>query len=209
VLHRSGAWVAVALVGAVAGLRVVGALRGALLLLGGPLNLLLMGATFVFVSEGVRLLARSPGQLPRAIRRLNTAAIGATVAWTIVVLVLPNAVGSRVLGATWHQAKPLLPLLILYIVALAASLGPSQGIIALAAAKRSLFTQVAGLAIQLPMMVVGAALDGARGAALGLGLSMVLRTALAWVQFRRALDEHTAGVDMTRREQALPELMTT
>jgi hypothetical protein len=38
---------------------------------------------------------------------------------------------------------------------------------------------------------------------------MVLRTALAWVQFRRALDEHTAGADMTRREQTLPELMTT
>jgi O-antigen/teichoic acid export membrane protein len=208
VVHRSGSWVALALVGAVAGLRAVGALRGALLLLAGPLNLLLMGATFVFVSEGVRLLHRSPGQLPRAVRTQSAAAIGIAIAWCIVVLVLPDAVGSRVLGATWQQAKSLLPLLVVFIVALAACVGPTQGMLALGAAKRSLFTQVVGLAVQLPSMAVAAALAGARGAAIAAALTMVFRTVLAWAQYRQALTEPAASTDVVAADQALPEAMT-
>ena len=207
-VHRSGAWVALAVVGAVAGLRAVGALRGAMLLLGGPLNLLLMGATFVFVSEGVRLLHRAPTQLPRAIRTLNLAAVAAAIAWAIVVFVLPDSVGARVLGDTWPDAKPLLPLLLVYIAALAASLGPTQGIIALGAAKRSLFTQVAAFAVQLPLMALGAAVSGARGAAVAVAVAALFRTVLAWVQFRRALNESAAFPQAIPAEQAFAESMT-
>jgi O-antigen/teichoic acid export membrane protein len=200
VVQRSGPWVALALVGAVAGVRVVGALRGALLLIGGPLNLLFLGATFVFVSEGVRLLHRAPGRLPPAMRRLGVAAAGAAAAWCIVVLLLPDAVGTRVLGATWHQARPLLPPLALLMIALGASLGYTQGMLALGAARRSLFTQLAGLAVELPSMAGGAALAGARGAALATGLTGVLRAALARVQFRRALREPAAALESDVRE---------
>jgi O-antigen/teichoic acid export membrane protein len=203
VVHRSGAWVALALVGAVAGLKVVGALRGAILLVTGPLNLVLVGATFAFAAEGVRLLHRSPEQLPRAINRLNVAATGAAVAWCTIVLLLPGAFGARVLGATWHQAQPLLPIFAVYMIALSASLAPNQGMMALGAARRSLFTQVSGLAVQLPAMVIGAVLAGAWGAALAMVLTTVFRTLLGWIQFRRGLNERVASAPVLAAEQAV------
>jgi O-antigen/teichoic acid export membrane protein len=204
-VHRSGWWLALGLVGAVAGLRVVGALRGAYLLLGGPLNLLFTGATFVFVAEGVRLLHRSPAKLPEATRGLSAAATVITLAWCILVLLLPGAIGSRLLGSTWPQAEPVLPVLTLLVLALAASMGPTQGMLALGAAKRSLFTQVAGLGVELPSMPAAAVVAGARGAALATGLTAVFRTVLAWVQFRRALRDSAASLRAETAEQALRE----
>jgi hypothetical protein len=193
-IHRSGPWLVLAVVGAVAGLRVLGAVRGALLLLAGPLNLLLAGATFAFVSEGVRLLHRAPARLPGAMRALSAGTTGIAVAWCVVVLALPDAVGSRVLGSTWPQAQPLLPILVLFVLALAASTGAVQGMLSLGAAKRSLFTQLAGFGADLPSMTGGALIAGARGAAWGTGLAAVLRTTLAWIQFRRALREPAASL---------------
>ena len=209
VIHRSGAWVVLALVGAVAGLRVVGALRGAMLLLGGPLNLLFLGTTFVFVSEGVRLLHRSPARLPGAMRSLSAGTTAIAVVWCIVVLSLPDAVGSRVLGSTWPQAQPLLPVLVVVVVALAISMGPTQGMLALGAARRSLFTQVAGLGVELPSVTGGAVLAGASGAAWATGLTAVFRTVLAWVQFRRALHEPIASAGMgAASDQTIQEART-
>jgi O-antigen/teichoic acid export membrane protein len=203
-IHRSGSWLALSLVGAVAGLQVVGALRGALLLVAGPLSLLFVGTTFVFVSEGVRLLHQSPTQLQRAMRSLAAAATAIAIAWSVVVLMLPDAIGSRLLGATWQQAKPLLPLLVPWVLAVGASMGAIQGLFALGAARRSLFTQAAGLAASLPSMTAAAALAGARGAALAGGLSAVFGTVLAWFQFRRALSEPITSVDAGSPEQIAP-----
>ena len=203
VVHRSGDWLAVTLVGAVAGLRTIGALRGAVLILGGPLNLLFIGSTFAFVSEGVRLLERSPSRFPRAMLKVTLTTTSCAVVWSAIVLLLPDAVGHDVLGATWHQAQPLLPLLVLAMVAVAASMGPAQGMLSLGAARRSLFTQVVPLCMLLPSMTAGALFDGARGAALVMGVTSVFRTLLAWIQFRRALAEYApSGAGEPALEQA-------
>lgn len=204
-IHRSGWWLVLAVVGAVSGLRVIGALRGALLLIGGPLNLLFVGTTFVFVSEGVRLLHHSPARLLPAMRSLSAAATSLAIAWCVVIVLLPDSLGSRVLGSTWPRAEPLLPILTLLMVALAASMGATQGLLALGAARRSLFTQAAGLAADVPTVVGGALLAGARGAALASGVTAVFRTVLAWTQFRRALREPVASLSLGASEQPMPE----
>jgi hypothetical protein len=209
VLNRSGTWVGLSLVGAVVGLRGLGALRGAMLILAGPLNLLFMGATFAFVSEGVRLVQRSPAQLPRAIRAVSGAATAIAIVWCTVVLLVPDGVGSHVLGATWHQAKPLFPMIALMMVGLATALGPVQGMLSLAAAKRSLFTQLAGLGMQVPLVVGSAALAGARGAAAGFAITTVFRALFAWSQFQRGFAERTASAEVVATDQALLETMTT
>lgn len=200
VIHRSGPWLSLALVGAVAGLQVVGAVRGAMLVLGGPLNLLFIGATFVLVSEGVRLVHHTPARLPTAMRRVSAGTTVTAVVWCLFVLALPDTVGAHVLGATWHEAKPLLPLLFVFVVALASSMGPTQGMLALGSAKRSLFTQLAGLGVDVPMMTAGAFFAGARGAVLATCLSAVFRTSLAWVQFHRALREPIASIGLESGE---------
>lgn len=206
-IQRSGWWLALSLVGAVAGLRVVGALRGALLLIGGPLNLLFVGSSFVFVAEGVRLLHHAPTRFPGAVRSLSAAATTIAIVWCGVVLLIPDSLGAKVLGSTWPQAEPLLPILVLLMVALAASMGATQGLLALGAARRSLFTQAAGLAVDVPTVVGAAALAGARGAALASGLSGVFRTALAWIQFRRALREPVASLRPEASQPPVPEAM--
>ncbi len=124
---------------------------------------------------------RAPRRVPRAIVTVSASATVVAVIWAAAVLLLPDAVGARILGATWPQAKPLLPLFMVAIVAVASSLGAVQGMLALGAAKRSLFTQVVGFGVQLPSMVGAAAVAGARGAALASGLSEGVRTLVAWV----------------------------
>jgi O-antigen/teichoic acid export membrane protein len=203
VLNRSGTWIGLSLVGAIVGLRGLGALRGAMLILAGPLNLLFMGATFAFVSEGVRIVHHAPAQLPRAIRAVSGAAAAVAVAWCTTVLVLPDGIGSRVLGTTWHQAKPLFPMIAVMMVALATALGPTQGMLSLAAAKRSLFTQIAGLGIQIPLVVASAALAGPRGAAAGFAITTMCRALVAWDQFRRGFAERTASADVIAADHAL------
>jgi O-antigen/teichoic acid export membrane protein len=208
VIHRSGWWLTLAVVGALAGLRVVGAVRGAMLLLGGPLNLLFIGATFAFVSEGVRLLHHSPARLPSAMRSLSVATTAIAAVWCVIVLTLPDAVGARVLGATWHQAKPLLPLLVVFMLALATSMGPTQGMLALGAARRSLLTQATCLALDIPTIAAGALLGGARGAVLASCATAIFRTVFAWLQFRRALREPSASTGTRPRDQTLAATAT-
>jgi hypothetical protein len=203
VLNRSGTWLALSLVGAVVGLRGLGALRGATLILAGPLNLLFMGATFAFVAEGVRLVHDAPARLPRAIRAVSGTAAAIAIAWCAIVLVLPAGIGSRVLGATWHQAKPLFPMIALMMIAQATALGPTQGMLSLAAAKRSLFTQVVGLGLQVPLVVASAALAGAHGAAAGFAITTMFRALVAWDQFRRGFAERTPSSDVVAADQAL------
>jgi O-antigen/teichoic acid export membrane protein len=136
-------------------------------------------------------------------RSVSLVTTSGAVIWCIIVFLLPDAVGSRVLGATWQEAKPLLPLVALVMVGLATSMGPTQGMLALGAARRSLFTQVAALAVSLPLTVVGAILAGARGAAMLMAVTSVFRTTLAWVQFRRALSDHSPSGEPESPAQAL------
>jgi O-antigen/teichoic acid export membrane protein len=126
----------------------------------------------------------------------------------MVVLLLPDSAGARLLGETWPHAEPLLPVLVVFWIAIGATLGATQGLLALGAAKRSLFTQVAGLAIQLPLMAAGAAVDGAAGAAVAAGLTAILRMLLAWAQFGRAVGERPTAAGEMARPQPLPEIAT-
>jgi O-antigen/teichoic acid export membrane protein len=189
VAHRSGAWLAVAAVGAIAGLPAVAALRGATLLVTGPLSLLFVGAAFVGLPEAVRLFESSPDRLPRMVWGISIAVTGLTACWCTLVLALSDTVGSGILGETWPLAKPLLLTLTLFAVAQAIAIGPAQGLWALAAARRSLKSQLANVFLVLATMSVGAGVDGARGAAVGLVGAAIVSTLIWWQQFGRAFAE--------------------
>jgi O-antigen/teichoic acid export membrane protein len=208
VLHRSGAWVGLALVGAVSGLAAVGALRGALLLVTGPLNLLFVGATFVLVPEGVRLLKQSTDRFRWAVRRMSLGVTAVAAAWSVAVLALPSSIGSRLLGDTWPGAEPLLPVVALSAVALGTSMGPTQGMLALSAARRSMLTQAVAFAVGMPAVVVGAAAAGAKGAATATLATSVFRSALAWRQYGRAFRESVPPSPPEEAERENPELIS-
>jgi hypothetical protein len=186
IAHRSGAWLAFGVVGAVAGLPVVAGVRGAVLIVIGPLGLLFAGAGFVALPETARLFQRAPERLPRAALLLSTGITVIAGIWCAAVLLAPDELGRAVLGDTWPLASPLLLVLTLHALLQALSIGPGQGLWAMGAAASSLRVQLANVALTLVFMVTGAALGGARGSVLGLTLATLLTTVLWWQQFRQA-----------------------
>ena len=93
------------------------------------------------------------------------------------------------LGQTWPLAAPLLSMLVVLSAAQAVSLGPGQGMRVLGAARRTLYTQLIGMALLLIGATIGAVVNGARGAAVALTIAVAMTTALRWQQFRAAYAE--------------------
>jgi hypothetical protein len=186
VAHRSAIWLALIVVGAISGLATVAGLRGAFVLVAGPLNLLWLAVGFVAVPEGARSYARAPGQLPRTVRLLAVGLAACALLWGAVILEIPDAIGRRVLGQTWPLAAPLLGILVALSAAQAVSLGPGQGLRVLGAARRTLFTQLVGMTLLLIGAPIGAVINGARGAALALTIAVALTTVLRWQQSKAA-----------------------
>jgi O-antigen/teichoic acid export membrane protein len=183
--HRSGVWLALALIGLFAGLQSVAALRGGLLLVTGPLNLLFVGAAFVAVPESVRLFEHDPYRLPRLTWLVSLGVTGLSALWCGAVLLSGGLVGDLVLGETWPLARPLLVLLALFAVAQALAIGPAQGLWALGAAGRSLASQLTNVVVLVATTSAGAVLDGARGAAVGLVVTGIISLAVWSWQFSR------------------------
>ncbi|MGW6249469.1 hypothetical protein, partial [Streptomyces roseolus] len=92
--------------GALAGAGAVGAVRGAELLLG-PFLAVLMGLSLVTVAEAARVLDRAPHRLGRFCLLLGGGQAGAALLWGAALLLVPDRAGALVLGDVWHSAAPL------------------------------------------------------------------------------------------------------
>ena len=190
IAHRSGLYLALYLVGLIAGLSAVAALRGALLLVTGPLILLYVGASFAAVPEGVRLLERAPRDFPRATALFTAAITGAAALWCGLVLIFDNRLGPLLLGQTWPLAQPLVVPLVVFALVQAISVAPSQGLWSLGAASRSLRIQLLSVVMTLGGTFAGAAVAGPLGAAEALVITTVVSTVLWCDGFRRSFSEH-------------------
>lgn len=181
----------------------LGRLRAAQTLLG-PVSVLLLGGAALGVPESVRAREDGP-RLRRFAVRLSVFLAGFTIACgTFVYLTLP-AFGPHVFPNAWSAARPLLPLMVLFNMALGASTGPMSGIRALGGTAwivraRSVST-LGHLLIGLP----AAATVGASGALLGMAATECLLAIATWRHF----DRMTSGQDLAREHQfdaANPEL---
>lgn len=173
--------------GAIAGLAEVAALRGAQLLLG-PLLTVLMGIGTVAVPEAVRWLRRSRGHLVRFCLALGSVESGAALLWGLALLVLlPAGVGSVVLGKVWEPASVLVLPLCLSVIVSTFTTGATSGLRALGAARRSLRSQLIESGLFVLATVVGATVAGALGATWAGLVAAVLSGIFWWTQFRRAL----------------------
>jgi hypothetical protein len=83
--------------GWIAGVAAVGALRAAELLLG-PLNVLIMGIGLMAVPEAARMVRRSVRRLGPFCLLLSSVQAGVAVIWGMALLLLPEALGVRLLG---------------------------------------------------------------------------------------------------------------
>ncbi|MFD8707917.1 hypothetical protein ACFV1W_35975 [Kitasatospora sp. NPDC059648] len=185
--------------GAIAGVGAVGAVRGAELLQG-PFLALLMGLSLVTVAEAARVLRRSPHRLGRFCLLLGGGQAAAALLWGAALLLMPDRAGELVLGDVWHSASRLIVPATLGVAGAGLGSGAAAGLRALAAARRSLRCQLFASACYLGGGLGGAAAAGTVGSAWGVAAATSCGSAVWWLQLRTALRE--------RHPEPLPEVRT-
>lgn len=181
------------MVGAFLGQANIGSLRAALVLLG-PLGILSAAMTTFLLPE----VSRRP-ELPSNTRMKvalgsSSALVVVTGIYLLVLLLLPQSVGTALLGDTWPGARDVLVPMATWSAAAAASAGPAMMLYAMGLARVTFRLHV----IQAPMVVlafiVGGYLHGAVGAAWALAIVAVVSLPLWCLQLAVSLRGHTKAL---------------
>jgi O-antigen/teichoic acid export membrane protein len=176
-------------VGGFVGLAGVGALRGATVLLG-PLHILFFGVGLVAIPDGVRI--RRTGSLTSLKKMCLTISAGlATLAtsWGLLLLAIPDSIGTALLGETWDRSSQLLLPYALSMAITGVTIGASTGLRALAAARRSFWARIISSPLQPIVGIGSAALMGLKAAAWSLAVTSALASCLFWWHFFQATKE--------------------
>ncbi|MGD9483916.1 hypothetical protein WDH52_11760 [Streptomyces sp. TRM70308] len=174
--------------GAIVGVSAVGVIRGAELLLG-PFLAVLMGLSLVTVAEAARVLRRAPHRLGTFCLLLGGAQAAAALLWGAALLLVPDGLGELVLGTVWHAASELIVPATLGVAGAGLGTGAAAGLRALGAARRSLRCQVFASACYVGAGLGGAAVAGTVGSAWGVAAATVGGSAVWWLHLRSALRE--------------------
>jgi hypothetical protein len=175
--------------GAIVGVGAVGVVRGAELLLG-PFLAVLMGLSLVTVAEAARVLRRAPHRLGRFCLLLGGAQAVAALLWGAALLLVPDRYGELVLGGVWQAASELIVPATLGVAGAGLGTGAAAGLRALGAARRSLRCQLFASACYVGGGLGGAAVAGTVGSAWGVAAATLAGSAVWWLQLRSALREH-------------------
>ncbi|MFF3450207.1 hypothetical protein ACFYXJ_24065 [Streptomyces sp. NPDC002667] len=176
-------------VGVIVGVSAVGAVRGAELLMG-PFLAVLMGLSLVTVPEAARVLRRAPHRLARFCLLLGGGQAAGSLIWGAALLLIPGGLGESVLGDVWHSASQLIVPISLGVAGAGLGTGAAAGLRALGAARRSLRCQLFASVCYVGGGLGGAAAAGAVGSAWGVAAATVGGSAVWWLQLRSALREH-------------------
>ncbi|MEU7072172.1 hypothetical protein AB0B30_14285 [Streptomyces narbonensis] len=175
--------------GAIAGVGAVGAVRGAELLLG-PFLAVLMGLSLVTVAEAARVLRQASHRLGTFCLLLGGGQAAAALLWGGALLLVPARLGELVLGDVWHSAALLVVPATLGVAGASLGTGAAAGLRALGAARRSLRCQLFASALYVGGGLGGALAAGAVGSAWGVAAATVGSSAVWWLELRSALREH-------------------
>ncbi|MBC3988116.1 hypothetical protein H8N00_04200 [Streptomyces sp. AC563] len=174
--------------GAIVGVGAVGVIRGAELLLG-PFLAVLMGLSLVTVAEAARVLRRAPERLGRFCLALGGGQAVAALLWGAALLLVPDRPGELVLGDVWDSASAIILPVTLGVAGAGLGTGAAAGLRALAAARRSLRCQLFASACYVAGGLGGAAVAGTAGSAWGVAAAAACGSAAWWSQLRSALRE--------------------
>ncbi|CAL9336649.1 hypothetical protein [Streptomyces sp. enrichment culture] len=185
--------------GAIVGVGAVGVIRGAELLLG-PFLAVLMGLSLVTVAEAARVLRRAPHRLGAFCLLLGAGQAVAALLWGGALLLVPDRLGELVLGGVWHAAAELVVPATLGVAGAGLGTGAAAGLRALGAARRSLRAQLFASAGYVAGGLGGAAAGGTVGSAWGVAAATVCASGGWWLHLRSALRE--------RHHNPIPEVRT-
>ncbi|MEU1179604.1 hypothetical protein ABZ464_18475 [Streptomyces sp. NPDC005820] len=184
--------------GAIAGVGAVGSIRGAELLLG-PFLAVLMGLSLVTVPEAARVLRQAPHRLGAFCLMLAGGLAAAALLWGAALLLVPDWAGEHVLGQVWQSASQLIMPLTVGVAGAGFGVGAATGLRALAAARRSLRCQLFASACYAGFGIGGAALAGTAGSAWGVAAANLSASAVWWMQLRAALrEQHQTTISEVR-----------
>ena len=172
------------LIGGIAGLIAVGAIRAAQVLLG-PLQLLFFGLS-AFALPLLSTMARAGDRLLRVTVLLSCAITVVSLVWVGALLLLPRRAGEALLGDSWAGAWSVLLPIGVVMVAVGSTTGPRVGLKALRRADLLLRVTAVQAPFILVLGVAGALVDGARGAAVGYAVADIVGATLIWTAFLRA-----------------------
>jgi O-antigen/teichoic acid export membrane protein len=176
-------------VGAIAGLADVGTIRGAELLMG-PFLAVLMGLSLVTVAEAARVLRANPARLRTFCLLLGGGQALAALCWGGLLLVLvSDGVGRSLLGDVWPHASQLIVPATLSVLGAALGTGAATGLRALGAARRSLRAQLVNSLAYVGFGLTGAAAGGALGSAWGVAAATTCGALVWWAQLRAGIRE--------------------
>lgn len=186
-------------VGAIAGLSAVGEVKFAEVLLG-PWLAVVQGLSMVAVPEAARMLRRSlRAFVIFCVALAIVQAVGVALWGLTIMFLVPDALGSRLLGSLWEPAMALMLPTTLAFIGIGFWNGAAAGLRGLAAAPRSLRATLICACLYLVGGVGGAVAGGALGSAWGVAAATMIGTAVWWWQFR-------AGLRDRRRADAVPDL---
>jgi O-antigen/teichoic acid export membrane protein len=175
---------AIYLVTGIVGLAAAGALRAAQVLLG-PLNMLFGGLS----SFALPMMSREAGAGHSLVRSavLCSSAIGsiATV-WVVTLVLLPDSLGRRLLGASWAGAHSVMVPSGVVSLGVAFVIGAALGLKALRRADRMLRVTFIQAPVMLTLGAAGAVLWQAPGAAWGFAIAQVFGLVICWAVFLHA-----------------------
>ncbi|WP_447042231.1 hypothetical protein [Streptomyces sp. DSM 118878] len=185
--------------GAIVGVSAVGVIRGAELLLG-PFLAVLMGLTLVTVAEAARMLRQAPHRFGTFCLVLGAGQAAAALLWGAALLLVPDRLGTFVLGDVWSSASALIVPVTLSVAGAGLGSGAAAGLRALAAARRSLRCQLFASACYVGGGLGGAFAAGTIGSAWGVAAASLCGSVVWWLQLRSALRE--------RHQKSLREVRT-
>lgn len=174
------------LLGATAGLAVLGETRTAFLLLG-PINIVIMGATMVLVPELTRFRRRTGSRLFVHAAIISVLLELTAITWLGTIALLPEGLLTAVLGDGASEAQTYLAPLLVATSMVMISQGPVVCLRATGDIRRGTLASVP----TAPFMLFGAALGaatigGAQGAIVGTGLGFAVSGILSGYQLVRA-----------------------
>lgn len=181
------AQIVVLLLPLIVGLDAVGALKGAQLMFG-PITILISGLRALGVPEASRHASEGHEFLFRFTKILAGSITVMVLAYSVLILTLPDSVAEFFLGASQAGSSPLLPFVALDMLGRALALAPFVSLRAMGSGDRILRARAIDAPSTLMLGLAGALIGGAEGAAAGLGSANILVAGAWWRQFVRAIE---------------------
>jgi hypothetical protein len=170
--------------GVIGGAITVGALRGALVVIG-PLNVALQGIWVVSLPEFVRIRKRRPEILWKVAVGLSILLAAAGLVYLILLETFASSVGPVLVGATWSNARDVVLPMSLTIITTGAWMGATVGLRALQENTRSLHARIATAVLVVGGGSIGVFVGGTTGAAWGLAWGNIAGVVIWWAQVVR------------------------